>query len=233
MSTLSTRKIKHDSSSVDNITLQSNGNVGVNGGSVTTVSSGLAINNPTANSYPGLEIQTAGVTRLFLNANNAESYVSATGTNPLALYTNGTRQLTIDASGRVTTPNRPAFQVNHSLGNIGVGTVLFNNAVINTGSCYSTSTGRFTAPCNGLYYFSTVLGILSPTGNSCYIRKNGTQRLGLEIGGNSSGWWNLTGSIIIDLSTNDYVDVYFNNATSTYATFDQGIWTNFSGFLIG
>jgi hypothetical protein len=78
------------------------GNVGI-GTTVgtTTVSSGLAINNATAASYPGLEIQTAGVTRMYFNANNAASYITSVGTNPLAIYTNSAERMRIDSSGNV------------------------------------------------------------------------------------------------------------------------------------
>ena len=57
---------------------------------ITTVSNGLAINNATAANLPGLEIQTAGITRMYFNANNATSYIASVGTNPLVtclLYT--------------------------------------------------------------------------------------------------------------------------------------------------
>ena len=58
----------------------SSGNVGIGTtAGTTTVSSGLAINNATAANYPGLEIQTAGVTRFYINANNAASYLAKIG----------------------------------------------------------------------------------------------------------------------------------------------------------
>ena len=78
------------------------GNVGIGTtAGTTTVSSGLAINNATAANYPGLEIQTAGVTRMYFNANNAASYISSVGTNPLAIYTNGAERMRIDSSGNL------------------------------------------------------------------------------------------------------------------------------------
>jgi hypothetical protein len=78
------------------------GNVGIGTTTgITTVSSGLAINNPTATNYPGLEIQTSGVTRMYFNANNAASYISSVGTNPLAIYTNGSERMRIDSSGNL------------------------------------------------------------------------------------------------------------------------------------
>jgi hypothetical protein len=85
--------------------ITSNGNVGI-GTTVgtTTVSSGLAINNATAGNYPGLEIQTAGVTRLFFNANNAESYVSSPS-NPLVFVTSSTERMRISSAGLVSLSN--------------------------------------------------------------------------------------------------------------------------------
>jgi hypothetical protein len=78
------------------------GNVGIGTtAGTTTVSSGLAINNATAANYPGLEIQTAGVTRMYFNANNAASYIASVGANPLAIYTNSAERMRIDSSGNV------------------------------------------------------------------------------------------------------------------------------------
>jgi hypothetical protein len=48
-----------------------------------------------------LEIQTAGVTRMYFNANNAASYITSVGTNPLAIYTNSAERMRIDSSGNV------------------------------------------------------------------------------------------------------------------------------------
>jgi hypothetical protein len=89
--------------------INSSGNVGIGtAAGTTTVSNGLAINNATAANYPGLEIQTAGVTRLYFNANNAESYITSVSTNPLVITTNGSERMRINSSGNVgigtTTP---------------------------------------------------------------------------------------------------------------------------------
>jgi hypothetical protein len=78
------------------------GNVGIGTtAGTTTVSSGLAINNATAANYPGLEIQTAGVTRMYFNANNDASFITSVGTNPLAIYTNSAESMRFDSSGNV------------------------------------------------------------------------------------------------------------------------------------
>jgi len=75
------------------------GNVGI-GTSVgtTTVSSGLAINNATATNYPGLEIQTAGTTRFYLNTNNTSSFITTVGSIPMVFSTNTTERMRIEES---------------------------------------------------------------------------------------------------------------------------------------
>ena len=67
--------------------------------------------------------------------------------------------LTMDSSGRVLTPARPAFlaydassghqELTHGSWQI----VPFDTTSINTGGHYNTSTYRFTAPVAGLYFF--------------------------------------------------------------------------------
>jgi len=77
-------------------------NVGIGGSTgTTTVANGLAVNNATAANYPGYEIQTAGVTRMYFNANNAAAYIATVGSIPLISYVNGAEAMRIDTSGNV------------------------------------------------------------------------------------------------------------------------------------
>jgi hypothetical protein len=96
---------------------------------------------------------------------------------------NGSGQLDIEGNGthgsisttgatnvvHITDINKPAFLAtcnsaqNNVTGDATFYLVQFQNAVYNTSSSYNTGTGVFTAPINGIYYFSAVLGIRSLT----------------------------------------------------------------------
>lgn len=73
--------------------------------------------------------------------------------------TNSNTALSIDTSGRVTTPARPAFRV---YGTAAVWTTfsaavkvnLLTTVDYNIGSHYNTTDHEFTAPCDGLFHFS-------------------------------------------------------------------------------
>ena len=75
-------------------------------------------------------------------------------------HTGGTSAMTVDSSGRVSTPARPAFSLFYdSSGTEGVGnnkTVVFTGVHSNIGSHYNTSTGIFTAVVSGFYQFNLV-----------------------------------------------------------------------------
>jgi hypothetical protein len=167
-----------------------------------------------------------------INANNG---INAATT--LSLQTGGVNRLSIDSGGRVTTPNNPAFSayVGGAAQNTAfLGTMPYNTATINIGSCYNTSTYRFTAPVAGTYLLSVYdIGATTSTSRFFLFRNgvdleanNTVHQLRAPNGGNYSSalsFWLVTAAV------NDFFYVTVNEGTS-YAT-NEYAW--FSGFLVG
>lgn len=145
-------------------------------------------------------------------------YLSAPDTNSTS--STPIERLRIDASGRVTAPYQPIFYAvatdnfNHANGRYS--TLANWNANINRGSIFSTTTGKFTAPVDGVYQISAGLsfsGTSTDVGDGWGVRlwKNGGAFTNHEIayaqGAESGveGHSNIT--IYMDLNANDYVEM--------------------------
>jgi len=150
--------------------------------------------------------------------------------------TNGTGQLKIDDGGRVTMPAQPTFlaRYNGSSVNISNEVWVFNATNVysgfNIGSHYSTSTGKFTAPVAGTYYFH-FSSIISTQGTNLTIqlRINNSAADQIHISQDESGW-NVYGlSSQYYLNASDYVTVY---VAGNYTLYGHN-WSRFTGHLIG
>jgi hypothetical protein len=143
--------------------------------------------------------------------------------------------MVIDASGRITTPFRPAFiakglaaQTTYTRNQV----VVFNTAAYNIGSSYNTANGRFTASVAGLYAFTFQLYLNpgntnAPTGFSV----NGTMDIFFLQAVTLNG---IGLSTQISLAANDYVEVRVRDIAGATATiFNGGDHTQFTGHLIG
>jgi hypothetical protein len=165
------------------------------------------------------------------------NYVDGVGEFAVYDATSGLRRLNVDSSGRVNIPYQPSFSAGLSTNwsaSSGTSTIPFAAATHNVGSCYNTSTYRFTAPVAGKYIFNCNLGTTNNTSTIAYfgilIYKNGNAFL--------NGWQSkaLTSnsyvcdskSLIMDLAINDYVE--FKLETQAAVTVGTGVVT---GQLLG
>ena len=260
MSTLNTRKIKHDSSAVDNITLDSNGNL--------TVAGTIAQSKAMTTQYDGIGIRMGSSTA---NTNRGatflqHTYVDAGGNQGNYVYNHSLRQndgtyianvytadysagvhswyhpngelsgnpvMQIDASGRVTMPYQPAFMVaGDSRAAYGPGTdFIYATTRFNVGNHYSTSTGRFTAPIQGRYaFYANSMGDSTDARFMLRIVINGTDYQQGSSSSNSTQYQDSKLFVLAQLNAGDYVYMRNVGNKSTYTFNDLEQW--FCGYLV-
>ena len=152
-----------------------------------------------------------------------------------ALDSESNLRMNIMGDGYVKTPSQPSFRATKSGStfNTGGGTVVFDQNQHNTGSNYNTSNGRFTAPVDGTYIFHYYSIYQGNSGNELWdFLKNGStfagSRMHFSSGSVGNNWDNITNTQIINLSANDYVEIY-----ATDHTLHGGDWCHFCGHLLG
>tara|TARA_X000001382_G_C3048940_1_gene140410 strand:- start:19 stop:528 length:510 start_codon:yes stop_codon:yes gene_type:complete len=159
-------------------------------------------------------------------------------------HTGGTTAQTIDSSGRILTPARPAFRAYDASGadhieltHNQVNTLPFDTTDFNIGSHYNTSTYRFTAPITGLYYFY-LQAYQAKEGavRYIYIRKNGsTVALSQGASDTNNDVTNVC-SVMLQLTSSDYVTPHIYHSADTAFSFyssSSGTYSFFMGYLIG
>lgn len=121
--------------------------------------------------------------------------------------TSYTNHLNIDSSGRVTMPLQPSFYAKNQPSVAAVNTIVGGTIDHNVGSCYNSSTGRFTAPVSGYYYVA--FGVLTAISNDrveLNLYKNGGLHVRAnESTGSTSPYGGAFSSVVMYLAANDYI----------------------------
>jgi len=164
-------------------------------------------------------------------------------------HSGGTSAMSIDSSGRVLTPARPAFLAFPSANfNTGTGagtTQVFDSTQHNIGGHYSTSTGKFTVPIAGVYLFGTTIATNNSTSVIVYMSAEIT--FNGSLGSNKryhGGWGNKDNSM--NTHHREHFTVQLNLAVGDTAQFSHesnvnveclggqnGRHSSFWGHLIG
>jgi hypothetical protein len=158
--------------------------------------------------------------------------------NGIDNYSGGTTALRIYNTGSVVTPAQPGFYARRSVAGDGRGAgaqewVISGTASYNTGSHFNTSNGRFTAPVAGKYIFMTQPGYKQTSVDlQFYFRINNSNvnepvRL-IDGGDDLVSHSAVTGSAILNLAVNDYVDIYIGHTHHVNTTYNF-----FTGHLLG
>ena len=210
----------------------------------TTTTTGAAYTkfiNDGGNYYIGVD-SSAG-NRLFASGGAAYALSLTTeSARDICLGTNNTERMRISSAGIVTKPYQPAFHAYGPSSATSGANVIYQNTYVNTGSHYSTTNGRFTAPVAGVYlFFWSAIGNSTNDVYRFFLYKNGSVNAG---GGNdihlrqdtlaTGSEYATNGSRVqmLSLAANDYVNIYFE-ADSNNGHYVQSDYSNFGGYLIG
>ena len=153
-----------------------------------------------------------------------------------------TTAMTIDSTGSVLTPARPAFLAYnstdgwHNYAHGAARDMVWDSTRFNIGSHFNTSTGKFTAPIAGIYSFH-VWGYAhaAAVGNYFYLQVNGTNKQTVLLH-NNVDQETIRLSALRQLSASDVVHVQYLGATDHSQNIFSGgdeQWCGFEGYLIG
>jgi len=165
--------------------------------------------------------------------------------NTMAFSTNGSERMRISTAGQVTMPYQSSFWAWYGSVNpiTSAQYITFQNVDLNVGGHYSTSTGRYTAPVNGVYEFQ-VMGLFRQNSyqQECeitlYVNGSNVSTRGLVYGGYGA---TAVGPLHIPvsftyrkyLSAGDYAQPYVHAVSGGADIYTDQRLSWFTGRLIG
>ena len=157
----------------------------------------------------------------------------------MTLGTSAASAMVIDANGVITDQN-PSFlaKISGAYPDMFSNPVPFNHAVHNTGSHYSTSNYKFTAPVAGRYYLSYSVRVNHTTSghiiHPCFQINGTNDSVSLTIHKNDTTgqYMHTSFSYVRNLSASDYVTLNMSNGNNGGGTMQDG-QCSFSGHLLG
>jgi len=185
--------------------------------------------------YAGTEYCYGGITKFY----NGTASLMGGATSANTAFT-PSNSMYINGSGIVTKPKLPSFQVsrNQASWTVNANTKFDWDLVEhNTGSHFSTSNDRFTAPVSGTYQFNfSIIWYHATLLNEWVsLRRNGHRFTGGDLHFSATfgatKWHHVSYSSSIYLSSGDYVEMWNGGSTNIY--YHGSTWGQWSGYLVG
>ena len=107
--------------------------------------------------------------------------------------------------------------------------IKFNDVSLNIGNGYSPSTGKFTAPVDGIYQIS--FSYLQVNGYTSHVQLIKDGSMYTELHANHKNYDQLTKTVLIQLKKSQTVWVRLVKG-STHAVYGRNRYTTFAGYLI-
>ena len=153
-------------------------------------------------------------------------------------HTNSNTAISIDSSGRILTPARPAFR--GTIGTVGVAdyttetTMTSYTEDYDIGGNFDPTTGIFTAPITGIYqinYFGAFNGAAAATNiNFKLVEGSSTQVFMAQTDPQGGGQETIGASLTLSLTASDTLKLNVQVGTDTAVGIKN---IDFSGFLVG
>ena len=216
--------------------------IGTTSPTQTLETAGDILINTTGN--PSLTVKTSGAgnnpfVRIQADTNYWDLQSLFSNTNDeLDFRYNGTSKMMMTKDGVITKPNQPSFHANkngHLAEANATNQIQSWTTVHDIGSNFNATTGVFTAPVAGVYFFAMNWMHNNPAGD---MQLHGKKNSSVVIKANQTAagaTWNQDYlAAVYQMSANDTWSWHlYSTGTSTYGVYGSGTFTSCNGYLIG